>query len=172
MNIAYEFSKIKDSFKKVKNDMQAMADKINENYEDFWKKHGNLTKEIEKLSSEMQVHLANFRTTHLQSKEHIENSKEILTMKSEIRELKEILNKTFEHNLDIKSLIDSVKKNEATTKVLKERLQSSELEIFLLKERIVEKNVEIKQMKEISSHILKIIDDLSSVELEILNKTN
>jgi peptidoglycan hydrolase CwlO-like protein len=167
MNIAYEFSKVKESFVKVKKDMYSLADKINENYDEFMKKHEGISREVVALSNMIRDH-----TESLKKKEREEgiSHKEIEQLKSEIRELKEHVNGSLKGNYDLRELVDKVRSNEKDVKALKSQLHSSELEIYLLKERMLEKNIELKQMKEISSHMLKIIEDLSSLEIELINK--
>ena len=167
MNIAYEFSKVKDSFLKVKNDMYALTNKINENYEDFIKKHDGVAKEVQVLSNVIRDNLELFRK---QDREGTVSEKEVMQLRSEVSELKELISHSQQANFKIATILEDVKENKLGVSKLKEQLHSSELEVYLLKERMLEKNIELKQMKEISSHMLKVIEELSSLEIELLNR--
>ena len=167
MNIAYEFSKVKDSFLKVKKDMYSLAEKINDNYDEFMRKHEGLSKEVVALSNVIRDHSDNLKKKF---REEDISHKELEQLKSEIKELKEHVNSSIKGSYNLRELVDKVRSNEKDVSSLKSQLHSSELEIYLLKERILEKNIELNQMKEISSHMLKVIEELSAIEIDLINK--
>ncbi len=173
MSISYEFSKIRESFRNVKNDMEKITEKINSNYDEFIKNHQDLSNQIQLLSLDLSKKLAKFKLEHLESQNNskIPQTKEILDMKEEIEKLKKEIKHTHKENHKINDTIEQIKQNKKDIQELKTKLGSSELEIHLLKERIIEKDIELKQIKQISSHLLNILDELTSAEIEILNKT-
>lgn len=188
MSIAYEFSKIREGFSKVKSDLIFLGQRLAENYDEFKTHHETLAKKIDDLSDELKDQIKVLKekaTTQL----HKIDSKELLNIKSEIKELKtELSNVQASHN-KIFMLIEDVKKarenssktskpqkedknikdNQKDIKKIKDQLHNSELEIFLLKERMLEKDEEIKKIKDLNKHMFSIIDDLSKIELELLN---
>jgi len=172
MNISHEFSKIRDSFRKVKTDMDFLSEKISENYDEFTRRHKVLGKDIENLTLELKTSITKLRETFLDSSNNNTNNldlTQINSLKLDIKELKsEIISIQKSHHKTITS-IDDVKKNKKDIKSLKEKLHSSELEIFLLKERLTEKDLEVKQIKEISKHLFNVVEDLSKSELELIN---
>ena len=173
MNISYEFSKIRDSFSKVRKDMTFLSDKISENYEEFTKEHEKLANAVHKLSNDIenQLHVAK---THVVHKEEGVSPKELLDLKTEVKELKKELIAMQRDHEHFTRTLDDVKRNSsesADVKELREKLKSSELELFLLKERMIEKDVEVKQLKDVSQRLFDIVDELSKTELELLNKT-
>lgn len=172
MNIAYEFSKVKESFQKVKNDIFLLTSKINENYDVFLREHRNLVGEVEGLSNGVKEHITKFKEEFNSGVRKLEDipEQEILNIKSEMNALKKQIGSVLMEHNHLHSLINDVKKNEKDIKNLKKELKSSELEIYLLKERLIEKDTEVKQMKDISSHLLDVVGELSAMELEILNK--
>ncbi len=170
MNISFEFSKVKDSFFRVKEDMLAIKDKINENYDNFLREHRTLTNRVEVISIDVKNIIEHLREKHDKSNIVIE-SKEILDIKDEIVKLKSSINDTINKNHEIHKDIEYSSKNREDIKSLNHRVHNSELEMHLLKGRMIEKDMEIKQMKEINSHMLTLLDELSKVEIEVLNKT-
>ncbi|MCA9495339.1 MAG: hypothetical protein KC589_00195 [Nanoarchaeota archaeon] len=170
MNIAYEFSKVKDAFGKVRTDLAFLGDKIGENYDDFMKNHNKLALKVAKLSEDMKSNMDELRAKTLGGG-HIDD-KELFDIKLAIKDLKEELTQIQKEHHKVVSTIDSVKKEKTPSKEIKnikEKLHASELEIFLLKERMIEKDLEIKQIKEVNKHMFAIIDDLSKAELDMLN---
>lgn len=170
MNIVYEFSKVKDAFKKVKTDMDIITDKIHENYDNFLQEHKLMQENVHNLSNELKKHLDYFKSNHLENIDAVPK-KEILEIKNEISQLKEELSQTFRKTAEFNDLIFSINDNTSQIKDLKEKIHSNELEIYLLKERLVEKDLELTKMKDTSKHLLDIIDELSRAELDLLNKT-
>ena len=169
MNLSHEFSKIRNSFRKVKTDMNFLSEKISENYDEFTRRHKVIAKDVENLTLELKNSLSNLKINHLSNPESNLDKIELNNLKLEIKELKsEIMEIQKSHNKTISSL-DDIKTNKKDIKSLKDKLHSGELEIFLLKEKLVEKEVEIKQIKEISKHLFNIVDDLSKSELDLLN---
>lgn len=174
-----ELPKIKEGFFKVKNDMLFLSDKITENYNQFLSQHTELSKQIKHMSSELQDQI-----THI--KDNLKNSPQLIStnefekMKVEIRELKLLVNDSHGEHLKISSLVESIKQNKSSIKEnklelkseikkLKEQTHSSELELYLLKEKLSQKDEEIKELKDISRKMFDIIDDLSRVELDLIN---
>lgn len=168
MSIAYEFSKIKDAFYKVKNDMIFLSKQISDNYEDFMENHKKLAKEVSALSEKLQKNIEDVKSIHLTSGNIVSES-ELFNLKEEIKSLKNEISETQTHHNQIAKIVEDVKKDKKDIKELKEKLHSSELEIFLLKERIAEKDGELKHVKEISKSLFDIVTELSKVELDIIN---
>jgi len=168
MSLSHELSKIKNSFSKVKVDMNFLADKISENYDDFIKHHKNLAKQIQNLKEELAPHLEKLKSEEFNNNNY--SKKEILDLKKEIKDLKKELLETHSTHTDISLMLKDIKKNSKNIKDLKEKLHTNELEIFLLKDRIAEKDVEIKQMKDVNKHMFNVISDLSHIELEMINR--
>lgn len=173
MNLAYEFSKVKDAFGKVRTDLAFLGDKIGENYDDFMKHHNKLALKVEKLSDEMKSNMEVLKEKTLGGG-HIDD-KEIFDIRLAIKDLKAELSQIQKDHHKVVSTLDSVKKEKTPVKEIKdikEKLHTSELEIFLLKERMIEKDIEMKQIKDVNKHMFSIIDDLSKAELDILNLSN
>lgn len=166
MNVAYEFSKVKDSFSKVKADMEFLGKKITDNYENFMREHYKLSSEVHKLSSEMKSHIEHVKNHHLNPEKDVSH-KEFLDLKYVVKELKDEVEKTQKEHNKVTDVITELQKDTKDIKVLKEKLESSELEIFLLKEKLNKKDQEIKQVKEISSHLFDLITELSTLEKEM-----
>lgn len=171
MNVNYEFSKIRGSFDNVKNDMKTITDKINVNYDEFVSSHSALTNQIGELSKNVIEVLAHFKTNHLNTEKKMAPTVELLELKSQIKELKKEIVKIQNQNHKINNTVSDLKKKDTDLKQIKKSLESSDLEIFLLKERVSEKDTEIIQLKNISKHMLQVMDELSKMEIDILNKT-
>jgi chromosome segregation ATPase len=179
-----ELPKIKEGFLKVKNDMLFLSDKISENYSEFLLHHKDLSKQINHISTELQAQINHIKQSvqHANQNPH-ENqisNHEILKIKSEIKELKQIVSDSHGEHLKISSLVETLKQTKSLIKdnksdfkseikKLKEQTHSSELELYLLKERLSKKDDEIKDLKDISRKMFNIIDDLSKVELDLIN---
>jgi len=173
MGVTAEFFKIKEGFKKVREDMNYLSEKISENYDDFFKKHKIISLDVENLTLELKKSLEHLNKNHINKEAPKISEKELLDIKSEIKHLKKEIVKIQDGHHNLINNISDIKNNKTEIKKLKEKLNSSELEIFLLKERLIEKDVEIKQVKEISKHLFNVLEDLSKTELELLNlKTN
>ena len=190
-----ELPKIKEGVSKVKNDMLFLSDKISHNYSEFVSHHKDLSNQINHMSNELQNQI-----THI--KEHIKNAQhnphqnqitnhELEKIKSEIKQLKQIVNDSHGEHLKISSLVETLKQAKSNNhninnndnkkdtnsivnmksdiKKLKEQTKSSELELYLLKEKLSQKDDEIKDLKDISRKMFDIIDDLSRVELDLVN---
>jgi len=170
MNIAYEFSKVKGAFKKVKEDMDEITQKIYDNSNHFLKEHESMQEEIKKLSKQIQEGLDHFKKNHLQNIDSVP-PKDILDIKTEISELKLEISKTYHISQDFNDMLESVKRNKSEIKDLKNKMHSNELEICLLKEKLLEKDLQLTKLKDVNAHMLNIMDELSRAELEILNKT-
>lgn len=169
MNIAQEFLKVKSSFLKVKEEMTKINSRMHENYEHFLKEHYELSKKVDVLSNQLTKTITEFKTNHI-GVEGLPQSV-IAEVKTEIKEIKKYISESAQVHGDMNLVLEKIKKNELSISQLKEKLSSNELEIYLLKERLIEKDAEIKHMKEINSHMLKVLDELSALEIEILNKT-
>lgn len=168
MSIHSELSKVKDAFSKVRSDMVFLSKQISENYDDFLSKHDSLANKVEKLSHEVKTHLTTIKEIHLSSSSNTSSS-DISYLKNQVKELKEEVSNVHKEHFNLSKIVDDIKKDKHDIKDLKEKLHSSELEIFLLKERLVEKDVEIKQLKDVSKTIFDILDDISKVEIDMLN---
>jgi len=166
--IKHELPKIREGFLKVKNDMLFLSEKITENYTEFIKHHKDLSKEIHHISTNLQDQINHIKTNLKQTPEKI-SSHELSKIKSEISELKKIVSTTHGEHLKLTTIIEDVKKDKKDIKQLKEKLHSSELELFLLKEKIQQKDLEITELKDISRKMFDLIDDLSRVELDLVN---
>lgn len=168
MNLAYEFSKIKDAFSKVRKDMTFLSEKIVDNYDDFMRRHQQLGLEVEYLSNSVKKHLDELRNRAFDN----HSEKKFQDIKLELKELKKEVEKISSKHSTLKETLDNLKKtpkdNLENLKEVKQRLHSNELELYLLKERMVEKDLEIKQLKEISSKLFEILDELTKAEHEML----
>ncbi len=170
MSLSYELSKIKDAFVKVRNDMNFLSGKISENYEEFMRHHQKLHTQVQELSEKLKHQINEIK--HMDFSHSSFSDKDILDLKHEIKELKRQVVYTHEEHGKITTMLADIKKAKSDVKDLKEKLHSSELEIYLLKERIAEKDVEIKQIKDVNKHMFSIIDDLSHIELDIINRAS
>lgn len=170
MNTYHEFSKIKDAFSKVREDMSFLVTKVSENYDEFMKNHQKLSNEVSLLSKQLHENLDKLRqddSLHLKNA----SSSEIEFLKREIKDLKEEVKNSHKVHFDMTSTIDNVKKNSEDIKDLKDKLRNGELEIYLLKERLLEKDIELKQIKDVNKHMFNLIDELSNIELELINNS-
>lgn len=168
MSIKYELSKIKDSFGKVRSDMLFLSKQLGENYDHFMKEHDKISSRIDKLSQEVKENIQTIKNNHINAAAP-NNDKEIEYLKHQIKELKDEVSNVHTEHFNLSKVLEEVKKSKKDVKDLKEKLHSSELEIFLLKERLVEKDSEIKQLKDLSKTIFELVDDLSKIELEMIN---
>lgn len=174
MNISYEFSKIRNGFKKVKEDMLFLSNKIGENYEEFTRRHKILANDVENLTLELKKSLEELRGKNFHSNENVLSKRDLNELREELKNLKSEVKEIQNDHSKFVSLVNDVKVNKKEIDELKEKLHSGELEVFLLKEKLVERDEEIKQMKEISRHLFNVVDELSKSELDILayNKKN
>ena len=194
-----ELPKIKEGFFKVKNDMLFLSDKITHNYSEFIAHHNNLSKDIHKVTVSLQDQInhikkniinntefqtikkntINFKNQDLDTKQFASKA-DILRIQSEIKELKQIVKDSHGEHIKISSLLEKIKENSSLIKdnkkenrdeikKLKEQTKSSELELYLLKEKLSQKDEEIKDLKDISRKMFDIIDDLSRIELDLVN---
>lgn len=168
MNVSHEFFKVKEGFKKVREDMNFIASKVSENYDDFMSKHTKIAEDVANLSNQLRVGLETIKEKSQNSLNSL-SAHEILDLKAEIKDLKIEIGHIEKSHGVVVSTIEDIKSNKSEIKQLKDKLHSSELELYLLKERLVEKDVEIKQIKEISKHLFNIVDELSKAELDLLN---
>lgn len=181
MNLAYEFSKVKGAFGKVREDMNFLSTKISHNYDEFMNSHRQLASQITHLSNQsnqMFAHLQE-RISHQETGAKPLDQKELHNIKLELKELKSLMQDLqLEHNSTLDTL-EAIKSNPSSSKQtttnskslkdLKEKVHANELELFLLKERMVEKDAEILQIKEVNKQMFKLIDELSKAELDLLN---
>lgn len=181
MNIIYEFSKVKQSFIKVKEDIIALKNKINDNYDDFIKSHHSLSNEIQNLSQKIHKHIEDFQkqnlnNNHLDHNKHDhkdiikKNNKTLDQFKLEIKELKNIISESSIEHFDLRNIVEEVNKNKSNINKLTKQLNNGELEIYLLKERLMEKDIEIKKFQQITKHLTNVLGELSRMELEIINQ--
>jgi len=160
-----EFERIRESFGKVKKDMQQISNLIASNTEHFFEKHQGLADEVYKLTHGIRNELNNINH---HNNTNTSTNKEHESLKEEVKFLKQSMNDVIKNNADVYNLLDRIKTNELSIAELKKRLGTDELEIHLLKERLIEKDYEVKKMKEVNVHMLDVIDDLSSTEQEML----
>lgn len=163
-----ELPKIKEGFSKVKNDMLFLSDKISQNYNEFISHHQELSKQIDSMSDELQNQINHIKSNLKHSPEEI-SSHELEKIKSDIKQLKEIVNDSHGEHLKVSTLVENLKQNKSDIKQLKQQTHSSELELFLLKEKLSQKDDEIKELKDISRKMFDIIDELSRAELDLIN---
>lgn len=166
--IKNELPKIRDGFLKVKNDMLFLSDKISENYNEFINNHKDLSKDINKISTHLQDQIHHIKDNLKHSPEEI-STYELEKIKADISELKQIVNNTHGEHLKLSTIIEDIKKDKKDIKKLKEQLHSSELELYLLKEKLEQKDSEMIELKDISRKMFDLIDDLSRVELDLVN---
>ena len=167
MTLKLELSKIRNSFSKVREDMLFLSKHVSENYEHFLKEHSIIEGKITKLSDELKEHINYIKKEHIQTPNP--DASEINYLREQIKELKEEVSNTHKEHFNLSKVLEDISKNKKNIKEMKEKLHSSELEIFLLKEKLSEKDLEIKQIKDVSKTIFNIVDELSKVELEMLN---
>ncbi len=167
MNIAYELSKIKSSFRKVKEDMVYLSSKISNQYEEFLTSHRELSNRIESLSVELKSHLSDLKHQH-----HTYDDSALHTLKLELGDLKKEMKELEKGHTSLSYKIEDAKKGPDVKEVhdMKEKIHSSELEIYLLKERMMEKDLEVKQLKDVNTHLFEIVDELARLEQEIVTK--
>jgi methyl-accepting chemotaxis protein len=170
MNLPYELSKIKDAFRKVRDDMQFITQTISENYTTFMNHHRELSHKIEELSSQLQhqLHHAKEKITSTISDEEIHN------LKLEIKELKEIVSNLEKEHTSITHTLSALEKDKPKTnlKEIQDKIEASELELYLLKERMIEKDLEVKQLKDINQKLFEIVNSLAKTEMQLLEKEN
>lgn len=163
MNISYEFSKIKDAFRKAKLDVDFLSKKITENYEEFIKSHNLLKNEISFLVSKVEnIITQKIEKPNMEKKEYFELNLEIKDLKKEIEKFQ------IKHNL-LQEKLEEVEKNSKSNfniGKIEKRVDASQLEIYLLEEKLKKKDVEIKQIQDINRHIFNLLEDLSKVEME------
>lgn len=170
MNIAYEFSKIKDAFAKVKADTNFISKKISENYENFMREHYKLTQEVKTLANEIKVHSDFIKENHLSEDSNV-SEKELEDLKYIVKDLKKEIKSTQKENSKIHKVVEELKKGSSNYKELKEKLQSNELEIYLLKEKLNERDQEMAQMKEVNIHLFNLVSELSKLEIDLEKKS-
>lgn len=170
MNIAYEFSRIKDSFSKVKLDIDFLAKKITDNYENFMREHYKLSSQVKALSEEIKANMQHVKDNHLKEGSTA-SDKEVEDLKYIVKELREEVEKTQKEHNKVVDTIRDIKDDTKDVKSIKDRLQNSELEIYLLKEKLNEKDQEISQMKEVSSHLFNLVSELASLERELITNS-
>ena len=86
MNLPYELSKVRDGFRRVREDLNFMKGKIGENLEEFMSHHQKLAHQVEALSNEVQQHLKTAKQTVIQ--ELPASDKQLQDLKQEIKDLK------------------------------------------------------------------------------------
>jgi predicted RNase H-like nuclease (RuvC/YqgF family) len=168
MSLNSELSKVRDGFSKVRSDMIFLSKQMGENYDEFMKKHNDVSDKVEKLTEEVRSHIKNIKETHIVNESDASKS-DILYLKNQIKELKDEISLVHQEHFNVSKVMEDLKKDKTDIKDLKNKLQSSELEIFLLKERLVEKDSEIKQLKDVSKNIFDVLDELAKVEVDMLN---
>jgi DNA repair exonuclease SbcCD ATPase subunit len=158
-----EFSKIKNSFLKVKEDINNLNELIVSNTDNFFQKHNSLSNEVFNLITSLKIEIDKLKEKKTEKK--INNVSDI---KEDVKHLKNHMNDIVKNNADVYAILDRIKKNDININDLKKRLDSDELEIHLLKERLLEKDFEVKKMKKVNTHILSVIDEITDIEKKIL----
>jgi seryl-tRNA synthetase len=171
MNLPYEFSKIRDGFRRVREDLNFMKGKIGENLEDFMSHHQKLAHQVEALSNEVQQHLATAKDTIIH--ELPSSDKRFQDLKQELKDLKKhILGLEKEHNEVVNEVHSrsKVKNYDAELKSMKDKTHSVELEMYLLKERMIEKDIEVKQLRDVNQRLFEIVNELAKAEMELASR--
>ncbi|MCH8519373.1 MAG: hypothetical protein LAT82_01320 [Nanoarchaeota archaeon] len=171
ININHELDRIRGSFSKVKEDLMHISSQVHEAYEDMMKKHELLRSEVSFLSSQVK----GFQHTILNQKNSNSDSSihkpQIDFLKSTIKDLKSEVSEAQRIHNQLTTDINHLKKHKIESRELQgmhEKIHTTELEVFLLKERMLEKDIEIKQLREMSKKLFEIVEDLSSVEMHIV----
>ncbi len=171
MNLPYELSKVRDAFRRVREDLNFMKSKIGENFDDFMSHHQKLAHQVEALSNEVQEHLKTAKQTIIH--ELPVTDKQLLDLKQELKDLKKhVLSLEKEHN-EISNEVASrakPKSYDAELKSMKEKTHSIELEMYLLKERMIEKDIEVKQLRDVNQRLFEIVDELAKAEMELAQR--
>jgi septal ring factor EnvC (AmiA/AmiB activator) len=171
MNLPYELSKVRDGFRRVREDLNFMKGKIGENLDEFMLHHQKLAHQVEALSNEVQQHLTTAKETIIH--ELPASDKQFQDLKQEIKDLKKhILGLEKEHN-EVAHEVNSrakVKNYDSELKSMKEKTHSVELEMYLLKERMIEKDIEVKQLRDVNQRLFEIVNELAKVEMELANR--
>ena len=176
INIHKELDKIRHSFSKVKEDLMHISSQVHEAYGDMMSKHELLKSEVSFLSSQVkgfQHSLLNQRNS--QHSDESVHKPQIEFLKSTIKDLKSEVSEAQKIHNQLTTDINHMKKNKIESRELQgihEKLHTTELEVFLLKERMLEKDIEIKQLKEMSKKLFEIVEDLSNVEMHIIEHKN
>jgi predicted nucleic acid-binding Zn-ribbon protein len=164
-----EFNKIRQSFSKVKQDMIHISSQVHEAYTDMMQKHDNLTSEVHFLSSQIKGHS---KTLHNEKDTYSKH--QVDALKTTIRDLKKEISDIHKDHSKFSIELEDIKKRKVEARELtgiQEKMHTTELEVFLLKERMLEKDVELKKLKEMNKKLFEIVEDLSSVELNVLNSS-
>ena len=174
INIHHELDRIRHSFSKVKEDLLHISSQVHEAYDDMMKKHELLRSEVSFLSSQVK----GFQHTILNQKSSQSTDSihkpQIEFLKSTIKDLKSEVSEAQKIHNQLTTDINHMKKHKIESRELQgihEKLHTTELEVFLLKERMLEKDIEIKQLREMSKKLFEIVEDLSSVEMHIVENT-
>lgn len=182
MNIAYELSKIRDAFIRVRNDMNFLSQNIMTHYDEHKKNHSLLSEELSKLSDEVRNYIQEHKNSfnsHLSSESKLDykpevSKKHLHDLKDSIRDLKKELSHVQKEHLQLIGLVEKIDKSKVDTgdfKELENKYRSTELELHLLKEKLSKKDVEIETLKEVNNKMFSIIDELTNTELELLEAT-
>ncbi len=172
MNLPYELSKVRDAFRRVREDLNFMRGKIGENFDEFMTHHQKLAHQVEALSNEVQTHLRDAKQSIIH--ELPATDKQVLDLKQELKELKKhILSLEKDHN-EVANEISSrakPKNYDAELKSMKDKTHSIELEMYLLKERMIEKDIEVKQLRDVNQRLFEIVNELAKAEMELANRS-
>ncbi len=163
-----EFSKIRTSFSKVKDDLMHISSQIHDTYHEMMGKHNSLASEVNFLSSQLKAHIESFN----KFKDSISKS-QIDHMKSLIKDLKSEVSEAHKLHNQLSIDITNVKKQKVESRELtgmQEKLHTTETEIFLLKERMLERDIEMKQLKDMNKKLFEVVEDLSNVEMHLHNQ--
>lgn len=169
MNIAYEFSKVKEAFEKVKADTTFLAKKITDNYETFMREHYKLASKVDALSGEIKSHMQYVKDNHTKE-DSKPSSKELQDLKYIVKELRSDVKETQMQHGKVMERIEELKKEKKSDNSLEKKFENTELELHLMKKKLEEKDEEMKQVKEVTSHLYNLVDELAQLELDLMKK--
>ncbi len=192
MDLKYEFQKIRDAFGRVKTEMNDLYEKINDNEHRFLEKYSILSHKVEEISIKLLHNVQSLQKDGDFEKLESYTKSEIREIKSEIKALKDEIDKTSRINVNIDKSLDQIKKNKLELKTAKEKTKADlkdlkdknnteikelklqnkniESEIRILQKQLLQKDLEIQSIKEISRKLIMTIEELSSLELQFVKK--
>ena len=165
-----EFEKIRGSFSRVKQDLMHISSQVHDAYNDMLKRHDALASEVHFLSSQIKGHN---KTLHEEKDSYSKN--QVQALKTTIRDLKKEISDLHKDHSQFSIELEDVKKRKVEARELsglQEKMHTTELEVFLLKERMLEKDVELKKLKEMNKSLFELVEDLSKVEMNVLQSSH
>lgn len=169
-HLSNEFSKIRSSFSRVKDDLMHLSSQIHDAYDDMMKKHELLKGEVNFLSSQIKGH-----TQTLENNKELFSKQQMQYLKGTIKDLKSEVSQVHKQHSHLSIEVNNIKKKKVEARELDgihEKMHTTETELFLLKERMLEKDFQIKELKEMNKKLFELIEDLTNAELHVLEKTD